>query len=172
MARARARVLKDINRIPALLKELQGLMVHKVEVGVLGDSDADMVMIATVHEYGASITVTPKMRAFLHYEGVHLSANTTTINIPERSFMRAGFDANETVLVSTFQEILYGVMAGAYGWRVAYDRVGQFLARRLARYLVDLKTPANAPLTVERKGSSNPLVDTGRLQQSITWRVV
>jgi len=44
--------------------------------------------IAAVHEYGCTIEVTPKMRAFLHYNGIHLKEATTYINIPPRPFLR------------------------------------------------------------------------------------
>ena len=44
--------------------------------------------IAAVHEYGCTIGVTPKMRAFLHYNGIHLKQSTTYINIPPRPFLR------------------------------------------------------------------------------------
>lgn len=37
-----------------------------------------------VHEYGALITVTEKMRRFLHAMGIHLKASTDTIKIPKR----------------------------------------------------------------------------------------
>ena len=39
-------------------------------------------------------------------------------------------------------------------------------------YLTDLKTPPLAESTIRRKGSSNPLIDTGQLRSSITWQVV
>ena len=32
--------------------------------------------------------------------------------------------------------------------------------------------PPNAPATVARKGSSRTLIDTGRMRQSVTWKVI
>ena len=46
------------------------------------------VNIAAVHEFGCTICVTPKMRAYLHYQGVHLKASTRYIHIPARPFLR------------------------------------------------------------------------------------
>lgn len=37
---------------------------------------------AIYNEFGATIRVTPKMRAFLHYKGIHLSAETEELHIP------------------------------------------------------------------------------------------
>lgn len=47
------------------------------------------VNIAALHEYGCTIAVTPKMRGYLHSQGLHLKASTNFIHIPERSFLRA-----------------------------------------------------------------------------------
>ena len=46
------------------------------------------VNIAAVHEFGCTIGVTPKMRAYLHHLGLHLKASTQYINIPPRPFLR------------------------------------------------------------------------------------
>ena len=42
----------------------------------------------------------------------------------------------------------------------------------LQRQIVLLKEPPNAPATIALKGSSNPLLDTGVLLGSATYRVV
>ncbi len=47
--------ITDNNRIPELLKELDYLDNHQVQVGIFGEDDSFMVMIASVHEYGATI---------------------------------------------------------------------------------------------------------------------
>ena len=44
--------------------------------------------IAAVHEFGCTISVTPKMRAYLHHQGIHLKASTQYIHIPARPFLR------------------------------------------------------------------------------------
>ena len=69
--------------------KLEGLKGRKVQVGVL---QGDHAWLAGIHEYGCDIPVTPKMRAFLHSQGLHLKESTTHIHIPERSFLRSGHD--------------------------------------------------------------------------------
>lgn len=44
--------------------------------------------IAAVHEFGCTIKVTPKMRAYLHYQGIHLKASTQYITVPPRPYLR------------------------------------------------------------------------------------
>jgi phage gpG-like protein len=63
--------------------------------GVRAKNGQDIVNIAAVHEFGTVIPVTPKMRAYLHYQGIHLQKDTFAIYIPERSFLRATFDSDE-----------------------------------------------------------------------------
>lgn len=56
----------------------------KLYGGIIGDE----ANIAAVHEFGCTIHVTPKMRAYLHYQGIHLKASTQYIHIPARPFLR------------------------------------------------------------------------------------
>lgn len=48
------------------------------------ESDLPLNVLLAIHEHGAIIRVTPRMRAFLHYIGIHLSKNTAYIRIPPR----------------------------------------------------------------------------------------
>jgi len=43
-----------------------------------------------IHEFGATIPVTDRMRGFLHILGIHLKASTTVIKIPARYPIRKG----------------------------------------------------------------------------------
>jgi phage gpG-like protein len=67
----------------------------------------EIVNIAAVHEFGTVISATPKMRAYLHYQGIHLKRDTFAIYIPERSFLRATFDSSD------FKKMLGDKMAEA-----------------------------------------------------------
>ena len=49
--------------------------------------------------------------------------------------------------------------------------VGAYAADVIQQRIVDLKEPPNSPITIALKGSSNPLVDTGHMRQSVTWEV-
>ena len=54
----------------------------------IGVKKGKEVNIAAVHEFGCTIGVTPKMRAYLHHQGVHLKASTQYVHIPPRPFLR------------------------------------------------------------------------------------
>ncbi|MBQ8475796.1 hypothetical protein IJ531_01925, partial [bacterium] len=103
-----------INGKKAVLKNLKNVMKavgqkYSIRVGIIGDkayekhesSGLTNAELGAIHEFGATINVTPKMRAFLHYIGVHLKADTTQITIPERSFLR------EVLLNKQIQEYIY-----------------------------------------------------------------
>ena len=90
-----------------------------------------------------------------------------TKNIPERSFMRAWFDTN----ISTIQQrarYLYGkVLDGKMNARTALSTLGQWMQDRIRKSILEFTTPPNAPMTIRRKGSSHPLIDTKQMLNSI-----
>ena len=55
--------------------------------------------------------------------------------------------------------------------RQAYDAIGAYAVGELQNEIVSLRHPPNAPSTVKRKGSTNPLIDTGQLRTAATWKV-
>lgn len=67
-----------------------------IKVGIIGkeagqkhpDSDLTNAELGAIHEFGATVTVTEKMRNFLHSQGLHLKKDTMTVVIPTRSFLR------------------------------------------------------------------------------------
>lgn len=83
------------------LKALTNLMKdlnekYSIRVGIIGDkayqkhphTDLTNAELGAIHEYGATIQVTEKMRNYLHTIGIHLKPETTTVVIPTRSFLR------------------------------------------------------------------------------------
>ena len=50
------------------------------------------------------------------------------------------------------------------------DEVGAYVAGQVQSEIVRLREPSNASSTIARKGSSNPLIDKGKMRQSVTWR--
>lgn len=111
---AKTRKNYGINGHKAVLKSLKNVMKatgqkYSIRVGIIGDkayhqnkdSGLTNADLGAIHEFGATINVTPRMRAFLNYMGVHLKKDTTQITIPERSFLR------EVLLNKEIQEYIY-----------------------------------------------------------------
>lgn len=53
----------------------------------------------------------------------------------------------------------------------ALEQIGVIAVGKVQQYIVDLRTPPNTPATIKAKGSSNPLIDTGALRQSVTYKI-
>ena len=159
------------NRIPDLVRELQYLASHQVEIGIFADASRDgavpMLVIAAANEFGAKI---PKRQA--RFEDLDDENPEGWVIIPERSYLRAWFDENVDALQATMEHLIGQVVEGKISGRAALETIGGYVATHVQAYMVDLKTPPNAPSTIARKGSSNPLIDTGQLKDAITWRVV
>lgn len=152
---------------PSMIKRLEVVNGTGVEVGVLKGKNA---WLASIHEYGCDIPVTEKMRVFLHSQGLHLKKSTTSIHIPERSFLRSGYDKNRDEVMKKAQKALVDVASGTMSANTLYSAVGLELSSKIKDYARDLDSPANHSFTTDRKGSSNPLVDSGSLIGGITWR--
>ena len=97
----------------------------------------------------------------------------TEVHIPERAFIRGGFDANVSKIGKRTETLLRTVILGQNSLDVFWDALGDSIVGMIQRYMTTLKDPPNSPITVAAKGGkSNPLVASGRLRDAITFRVV
>jgi len=157
-------------RLKEALKDIVEINKKELSVGIFPES-GELEMIARVHEFGCRIKVTPKMRGYLHSRGLHLKNTTDYIVIPERSFIRAGFQENKKRFIKHSREMLYKALEQQVNTELVFNRLGNELAGDLQDYAVELKEPPNHPFTIAQKKSSNPLVDTGRMIGEITYKV-
>lgn len=154
-----------INKLPKITTTIRTLNNKKVEVG----ADWANAWLAGIHEYGCKIPVTPKMRSYLARQGLYLKSSTTYITIPERSFLRSGHDKYINEVMDEAELALGAVASGDMSKDTWLDAIGQTMVDKIKKYMIDLEKPKNHPYTIDKKGSSNPLVDTGKLVESITW---
>jgi phage gpG-like protein len=91
--------------------------------------------------------------------------------IPARPFMRPTVDANAQK---------YGEMLGASARQQMLNNgrmssallvVGNAMRNDIIKAIVALRNPPNAPATIAKKGSSNPLVDTGNMQRQLVYEI-
>lgn len=157
------------NNFPQMEANIRELNGKKVSVGVLGGGEN--TWLASIHEYGCVIRVTEKIRAYLHKMGLHLKDSTTQITIPERAFLRNGFDENKEDVVRQAENVLGEVIAGRMDPEQLFEMIGLLMKSRIQDYARDLDSPPNHPYTKERKGSSNPLIDSGDMIGAITYKV-
>lgn len=140
----------------------------KINVGCL---EGEHAWLAAIHEYGCVIPVTPKMRAYLHHIGVHLRPETKQIVIPERSFLRAGFDSCQKEVMEEAEQVLPDVLFGTLSERQYIEMIGVLLRDRIKEYAVNLDKPAKKPWPTRDPAKNNPLVETGGMINSIEYEV-
>lgn len=160
----------DRNRIPEIIRTAEELNGQKMLIGVLGHGKQQM--IAGVQEYGIRIAVTPKMRKYLAVQGLYLKKETTHITIPERSFIRAGWDAHEKDVFDKSDSMIPDLVNNGISVNTFVNALGDEAASLIKDFARDLKNPGNHPFTIHQKGSSNPLVDTGGMIGAITYEII
>lgn len=155
------------NEFPKMRAAVEQLNGHSVEVGCNWMNS----WLAGIHEYGCHIKVTKKMRAWFARNGYPLKKTTTEIVIPERSFLRAGFDEYADGVVELYEDELGDALGGTMPTQLFLQGIGLELASKIKKYARDLSHPPDSRMTTECKGSSNPLVDTGTMIESISYEV-
>lgn len=91
------------------------------------------------------------------------------LGVPERSFLRAYVDANETLIRRDLQAAYKQILRGKLSVPQAAALVGMKHAAGVQKYIADGKVkPELSPVTIRRKGSDVPLIDTGQLRSAIT----
>ena len=92
-------------------------------------------------------------------------------HIPARPFMDIGGLKASIQLKPLIKKLIRAVREGKIPFEQAANILGAKAAAIMKNTIRDLKEPPNAPYTVAKKKSANPLVDTGLLMQSVTWEI-
>lgn len=170
---------------------------YKVKVGILADKggtnevseNLDLAGLAMVHEFGATIKVTDKMRAYFRYAyGINLKKSTKEIKIPARSWLqmpitrnngadlrklikeKADLTKNDIELAQEFiseygESSILKDLAYAVGVSAKEQIDKAFESEGFGEW------QPNSPLTIKNKGSSMPLIDKGRLRHTVTYDI-
>ena len=95
------------------------------------------------------------------------------LGLPERSFIRAWFDAAKPENYALAHRMLVRVMLGQISVEDALNQMGAYFAGQIQLFIAQNKVqPPDRPTTIAIKGSSVTLIDRGQLRQSLTWKVV
>lgn len=184
---------KGLNRILKTLTEIKG---KEIAVGVqsgskTADGKMDMARLAAVHEFGATIERQARSQTVFHKIGKNgqfanggrfvkakrsnfsrtVAVGPYTINIPERSFLRSSFDEKAKQWERATWDQLGVLVDGKTTADGALSVIGNVMQGDIQKKVVDGPFVPNAPATIRQKGSSKPLIDTGRMRQSIRYVV-
>lgn len=149
---------------------LESFKKKAVDVGIQSNEDSQLLTIANVQEFGAEITVTPKMRAF--FRGafkINLKKTTNMIIIPSRPFIRQTFSKREKELLKIGFALARAVIDDKLTVKQALENWGDQGVAFIRSEVADGNNFApNAPLTIRQKGvGKHPLQDSGRLMQAL-----
>lgn len=89
-----------------------------------------------------------------------------TKRIPERPFMIPAGNkaANKTINITVHS------IAGGMDEQQALSKAAIMFKNAIQREITNLKEPPNAESTILKKGSSNPLIDTGLMRSKVEWK--
>src|SRR5690606_3329834 len=111
--------------------------------------------VARVHEYGIDIPITEKMRNWFLAQGMPLRKDTDRIRIPEKSYLRTGWDKNESSFQRRAAELMDEVLQGRITAYEARERLGEYIVKKIRENVEDVG-----------------LIKTGELQEAIGFMVV
>lgn len=94
-----------------------------------------------------------------------------SVKIPERSFLRSGHDEHIDEVIKKAERLVVRFLEGKMSENEYFNAIGQTLSTKIKKYARDITNPPNANVTAENKGGNNPLKDTGRMINGISWRV-
>ena len=94
------------------------------------------------------------------------------IGQPQRRWLGGWIDENRDALLERARIESRAVIAGDRTKPEALARLGLWIQGGIQQRIANGIEPPNAESTVERKGSSTPLIDKGQLRSSIANRVV
>lgn len=137
-------VTADGKKFEKLLKELGQLEVRiGIQQGETSKDGVDLVDIAMFNELG-------------------------TVHIPSRPFLRDSVDANGDQINHFLQSMKKELLRGGSAEDVL-KKIGVFQKGLVQEQIVKGDFAPNSEETVQRKGSDTPLVDTGRMRQSVNY---
>jgi hypothetical protein len=109
-----------------------------------------IAMIGAVHEFGSP-----------------------TQGIPARPWLRPGVKSGTPDYVRLNRRNLLRIIDGSMSIDIAFKQLGAMAVGKVQNYLRDSSHfQALKQSTIDAKGSSKPLIDTGQMMQSVTYEVV
>lgn len=91
-----------------------------------------------------------------------------TERIPSRPFLRKSVDENQAEISEFLQAQKEGILRGDSA-RQILNRIGIFQKDLIQEKITEGSYAPNAAATIRRKGSDKPLIDTGRMRQSVNY---
>lgn len=135
-------------------KAIEELNSNQIRVGMFAKVGDKVLTKAIVNEFGTT-----------------KAGKNNNIVIPERSFIRSTYNKQYKKVGERFNQIFVSISKGNYNIIPKLKLIGLEQETETKKTITDMKTPANAPSTIAKKGSSNPLIDTGEMRSKVSHEV-
>lgn len=138
-----------------ILRELNDLGGAFVTVGMQQDAtpraegEVDNVRLMAIHEFGVP-----------------------ELGIPERSVLRAAFDANVDKYTQFMSDATDRIVADTSTVERELGLLGELVKADDVRRIDDQIPPPLSQFTIELKGSTTPLIDTSQMKQALRAKVL
>lgn len=93
-----------------------------------------------------------------------------TVHSPSRPFIRDSLNNNKDKISQFMQSAAKGIVNGKSAEDVL-KKIGTFQKGLIQKEITSGNFVPNSPATIRKKGSSTPLIDTGRMRQSVNFVV-
>ena len=97
--------------------------------------------------------------------------NFGTANIPARPFFSKCVSENTNKWLFTLSDMLKKNRKNELNINQCLDMLGNIIVSDIQESITRLKEPPNKEKTIKEKHSSNPLIDTGLMRKSVTYRL-
>lgn len=91
--------------------------------------------------------------------------------VPERPFMRNAMKDNRGKYRKAMETSAPKILRGEADLGQVMNKLGILAQGDIQTEITSLSSPPNSPVTIAIKGSSNPLINTGEMRASVTWKV-
>lgn len=146
------------------IKSVATRFTGTVEIGYFGN---------TVHK--PSITSRPKKLSLRKHKNITLNElakiHEQGLGVPKRAFMTPALQQNRNKYLKFAAGQITPIIMRRQTLNGAWQRIGMMAVADIQQYMVTAQFTPLSPITIKRKGSSRPLIDSGQMRQSITYRV-
>ncbi|MXN51909.1 hypothetical protein GR158_12325 [Shinella sp. AETb1-6] len=91
--------------------------------------------------------------------------------VPERPFLRNAMRDNKGKYRNGMRASAAKLLTGKTSISVVLAKLGIMAQGDVQESITSLQSPPNSPTTIELKGSSNPLIDSGEMRGAVTYKV-
>lgn len=155
-------VIRKTSNTQNIISRLQSKAVY---VGLPADSEGypdgtSVIEVGSEHEFGSEMP-----RTYTSTRG-----NKVTVSgVPERSFLRSTAKEKRKDWAGLIVKQMKRVLTEKITVEDAINKVGQRAQTDVKKKIATISDPPNSSQVIADKGSSNPLVDTGHLYDSINF---